>query len=117
VPSRRDKSFLDLALRVAESSDCKQQHGAVVVKGGRVMAVGVNKFRNDPAFVPSDTGNRRGTIFSVHAEVSALSRVANPRGCTIYIARVSNGASAFSRPCDNCVISLMRAGVKSICYT
>lgn len=115
--SRRDRSFLDLALRVAESSDCKQKHGAVVVKGGRVMAIGLNKMRNDPAVVESDRPGHKGTIFAVHAEIDALSRVSDPRGAVVYVARAGKSGEALSRPCDNCAIALIKAGVKSVCYT
>jgi len=115
--SRRDKRFLDLALRAAAASDCKVQHGAVVVKGGRVLSIGINKYRNDPAFVPSDRAEGRGTIFSVHAECDALSRVSNAKGATVYIARIGKNGSALSRPCDNCTIELARVGVKAVCYT
>lgn len=117
MPSRRDARYLDLALRVAESSDCTQRHGCVVVKGGRVMAVGHNKVRNNPAFVESDNEEGRGTIFSVHAEIDALSRVADPKGAVIYIARAGKQGPALSRPCDNCTTELIKAGVKAVCYT
>lgn len=117
MPSRRDSSFLDLALKLAESSDCSQKHGAVIVKSGRVMAMGVNKFRNDPAFVPSDTTRGRGTIFSVHAEVDALSRMADARGAVMYIARAGKSGPALSRPCDYCTEHLINAGIKAVSYT
>lgn len=117
MPSRRDKGYLDLALRVAQASDCSQKHGAVVVKGGRVLAVGVNKFRNNPAFVESDNATGRGTIFSVHAEVDSLSRVADARGAVMYIARAGKSGPALSRPCENCTEELIAAGIKAVSYT
>lgn len=115
--SRRDRSFLDLALKIAETSDCNSKHGAVIVKGGRVMSVGVNKFRNDPAFVPSDVKNGRGTIFSIHAEEFALSRAGDVKGAVMYIARLSKRGPAFSRPCNHCAKKLIKAGIKTVVYT
>jgi deoxycytidylate deaminase len=94
-------------------------HGSVIVKSGRVMAVGVNKARNNPTYVASDTGpGFRGTIFSVHSEIDALSRVTDARGAILYVARVSKlGQPAFSRPCIECTKSLIKAGIKAIHYT
>jgi deoxycytidylate deaminase len=117
--SRRDQKFLDLAFKIASLSTCTQKHGAVIVKGGRVMAVGINKDRNDPGFVASDTAEgAKGTIFSVHAEMMALAKVKDPRGAILYVARRSRtGLRAFSRPCDNCTKALIKAGVKSVVYT
>jgi deoxycytidylate deaminase len=119
IPSRRDRNYLDLAFKIALTSDCRQKHGAVLVKGGRVLGFGVNKQRNDPEFVISDTGpDVRGTVFSVHAEIDALSRVKNPRGAVLYVARCSRiGCPAFSRPCDACTRTLIRAGIKAVVYT
>jgi len=37
------------ARKIAETSTCKQKHGAVLMQGARVLAVGINAFRNDPA--------------------------------------------------------------------
>ncbi len=117
--SRRDRKFLDLAMKLASVSSCTQKHGAVVVRGGRVLALGVNKDRNDPTVIADKAGSdARGTIFSVHAEVDALSRVKDARGAIVYVARQARtGREALSRPCDNCAITLQAAGVKSICYT
>lgn len=117
--SRTNRKYLDLALKLAAASDCEQKHGTVIVKGGRVLAVGINKDRNDPTVVVSDTGpDARGTIFSVHAEIDALKRVKDARGAVVYVARQSKtGTEAFSRPCDGCVKALMDAGVKAVAYT
>jgi len=92
-----------------------QKHGAVIVKGGRVMSVGFNKWRNHPTIIESSKVKRE---CSVHAEMDAISRVTNPRGATIYIARLSKrGCAALSRPCDNCYKSLIDAGISKIVYT
>ena len=45
------------------------KHGAVIVKGGRVLATGMNKERNHPKIVSSE---HIKTHCSVHAEVDAL---------------------------------------------
>ena len=119
MPSRRDKHFLELAFKVAQTSVCGQRHGAVLTKNSRVLSLGVNSVRNNPCFVESDTGpNERGTIFSEHAEISALRRVQDARGAVMYIARCSRiGLPAYSRPCEACTRALIRAGIKAIVYT
>lgn len=108
--------MLDLAATVAVSSECKQKHGAVVTKGGRVISIGVNKQRNDPTYC-TDGSTEKSTIYSVHAEIDALSRVKEPEGSIIYIARVTNRGKAFSRPCNNCTKVLIKAKVKAVVYT
>jgi deoxycytidylate deaminase len=116
--SRRDRNYLDLALKLAATSDCTQQHGAVVVRSGRVLALGVNKDRNDPSVVPSDTGSSaRGTIFSYHAEADALKRVRSPQGAVVYVARLGKTGPAYSRPCDGCAKLMRDLGIKAVYYT
>lgn len=114
--SRRQRSFLDLAVRMAESSDVSFKHGAVVVRGGSVLSVGVNKWKNPmkPDIPPTEYDPN----ISVHAEVDALSRCSDPRGATIYVARVNKrGEERMSRPCIDCEKALIVAGVKKVIYT
>jgi hypothetical protein len=83
--SNRQRSYLDIAVRLAESSDASFKHGAVIVRGGSVLAVGVNKWKNrDLPPTPPDVYN---PDITVHAEIDALSRVKDARGTTVYIAR------------------------------
>lgn len=100
---------------MAEASDVNHRHGAVVVKSGRPVALGVNKWKNRDMLQSPDGYNPNLTV---HAEIDALSRVADARGAVVYIARVSkNGEEQFSRPCNNCAKALVEAGVKKIVYT
>jgi deoxycytidylate deaminase len=114
--SRSQRSFLDLATKVAETSDVNRQHGAVVVRGGRVLSVGINRYRSRHTTVSEST--EYDPNISTHAEADALSRVPDPRGATIYVARVDKqGRPRFSRPCENCTNLLEEAGVKRVIYT
>lgn len=103
-------------MKVAELSTCRQRHGAVVVKGGRVLALGLNSMRNDPKSAePCET---KLEYLSEHAELAALRRVKNPEGITLYVSRISrDGKPALSRPCQNCAEALRLAKVKAVCYT
>lgn len=114
--SRKEEAFLNLAVKLAETSEVEFQHGTVVVKGGSVVALGVNKWRNRGG-TTGDTTEYDPHI-TIHAEMDALSRVADPQGAVFYIARVSkHGERRFSRPCRNCMAALAAAGVKRVIYT
>lgn len=78
-----------------------------------MLAVAANRPRNDPAVVPEPRGCQ-----SVHAEVRALARVADPRGATVYVARVAaDGTVALSEPCFECRATLEAAGVRRVVWT
>lgn len=113
--SRKENSFLDLAVRLAESSDVDLKHGAVVVKNGRVLALGQNKWRNKDLKQADDQWE---PILTTHAEMDALSRVPDAHGAVVYIGRIDdNGNRKFSRPCWRCMDALHKAGVKRVVYT
>jgi cytidine deaminase len=85
------------------------RHGAVIAKGGCVIAKGVNV---EKAKTPSSS-------FSVHAEIAPLKRVLSAlirQGRTeqfeIYVARVTpTGDTANSRPCHKCMAALRESGI------
>lgn len=116
--SRSQQSFLKLAMRVAEASECNQRHGAIVVRAGSVLSTGLNKWRNDilTSGILFDEG--RSTAVSVHAEIDALSRAKYTKGATLYIARINKkGTPRFSKPCKNCAKAIKEAGISKIIYT
>lgn len=112
--SNQEKRFLNIAIKAAGSSDMKKKHGAVVVKSGRVLAIGINKFRNHPAQTASD---RIQDECSVHAEIDAISRC-DPRGASLFVARVNNsGEVRYSRPCKRCGAILEKVGIKKVVWS
>lgn len=114
--SRKQKSMLSLATKMAGSSELAQKHGAVIVKNGRVLALGANKQKNADINTPDAV--KIPEYFTVHAEMDAINRCANPKGATIYIARINkNGEERFSRPCDNCAEAIRKAGIRTVIYT
>lgn len=117
--SRKEQSFLDLATRMAETSDVDNRHGAVLVKNGRVLALGVNKWRNQGYYHNRVVGQENWQdILTVHAEVDALNRVSDTHGAVLYISRVNNhGDTAMSRPCWRCMERIEAAGIKRVVYT
>lgn len=88
------------------------RHGAVVVLGGAVQGMGVNKKTNDPYF------HKDLHWLSEHAEMAALRRCKRTQGATIYISRINNnGEEMMSRPCPKCMKLIRKAGIKKIVYT
>jgi deoxycytidylate deaminase len=115
--SKQDTKLLDKAIQLAGMSTCRAFfHGAVISHHGKIVAVGVNRERNDAKIIkdaPSD-------MYSVHAEVAALMscRKTNLDGAVIYVARVNkHGKPMMSKPCPNCQKALKARGIKKVCYT
>lgn len=112
--SSRHESMIKLAARVADSSQYRWRHGAVVSRGGRVIGHAPNKFRNSPIIDPKNVTD--------HAEAAVirelLKNYPDLRGSSIYIARINNeGLVKMSRPCVNCMKLIVGAGIKEIIYT
>lgn len=104
------------AVKLAKLSTCKQRHGAILISGGRTLAVGVNTYRNDPSMF-----GIIGCHYSTHAEVAALKALPkglNLKNATMYVARISKGGNAaMSAPCSACQVALKEAGIKKVVYT
>lgn len=112
--SNRDRSFLSLAMELSLKSDMKQKHGAVIVRGGRVLAQGWNLLKNDP----NNVSDEHAKLFcSVHAEGMAIARCKKAVGATIYIARNKSGRARHSKPCDSCQHAINMAGISRVVYT
>lgn len=113
--SLQDYSWLGRAKKIASTSDCRQKHGCVAIRGGRVLAVGVNAYRNARQLFDIIPSYGR----SIHAEEACLKALGGEaRGVTMYIARVNNyGVEMMSKPCSNCAQLLKEAGVKKVVYT
>lgn len=114
-PSKRQKALLAQAVDLAFTSTHRFKHGAVLVKGGRVISRATNKSRVHDSWVKFQDRENCG----VHAEAAALSRVGNSaKGAVMYVARVNpHGNPANSKPCPNCHKALVDAGVSKVVYT
>lgn len=113
--SAKDRRRLDQAIKVAENSECRKRHGAVLTAGGRVLSVGINTNRNDPLIIGEAQLKN-----SIHAEVAALRAWGGTglKNATIYVARLGKaGDPVYSKPCENCQKALKDAGVKKVIYT
>jgi len=100
----------------AASSTHKHRLGAVLVKGGRVLATGYNRVGHKAAH--GDWPD------SVHAEVMAISKLLKPKhfhklhGCKLFVTRIrKNGKTALAKPCEPCLSLIKSVGIKEIIYT
>lgn len=110
ITSRKHTQNIDRAIRAARLSNCRFTLGAVVVKGGSVLSVASNRWRNDPRQVFPES--------SFHAEVAALMQVSNPVGTTLYVARVGRlGQVTMARPCASCRLHIFSKNVRRVIYT
>lgn len=113
--SKKDRSHLKQAKKIASTSTVKHKHGAVIVSGGRVLSVGVNSAKNEGYVFPfAATWDRQ-----IHAEEAALRGVkGKAEGATIYVARVNRmGMERMSKPCHSCQKALKDAGIRRVVYT
>lgn len=75
------------------------------------MSTGYNRYRNNPALVGANA-------VSYHAEEMAIMRAGDPRGATIYVARITKGGLiAMSKPCQKCQELLLENGVCTVVFT
>lgn len=118
MKSNKDKRYLDIATNLAMSSTVsKYRHGAVIVKGGRIISTGINKMKNHPNVFDSNVALIKSSSH-VHAEIDAIKKVPDLRGAKIYIARINkNNQTGLSRPCDNCYKKIISSGITKIIYT
>jgi pyrimidine deaminase RibD-like protein len=114
--SGRDIAYLSVARYFAKKSQAKNTHGAVVVKGGRVLGTGFNKNRNNPHYVSPE---HIKTDCSTHAEESAIRDAGcDVKGAIIYVARINKvGEDRDSKPCPRCLTLIKESGIKRIIHT
>lgn len=110
----RHPKYLRLAeLFAVRSNYDRWPVGAVLVKGGRVIAGASNDLRN-----PANMGGVPFEKCSVHAEVAVLRRAKKAHGSTIYVARMlRTGELGMAKPCKRCQKYLVRAGVRQAIWT
>lgn len=115
--SKRDRSYLSVARYCATKSIARNTHGAVVVKGGRVLGTGWNKNRNNPQIVSPE---HIKSDCSYHAEEVAIREAGedNVKGAIIYVARVNrHGNDRDSKPCSKCATLIEKVGIKRVVFT
>ena len=118
--SKKTQRYFELARRMAkESTYGKLRHGAVLVKGGRVVSVGFNK-GSYCAFGQRFRDIHKYGHATQHAEISAILGISAKvtQGASIYVARINNeNKFRMSKPCCMCHEVMEFVGVKKVCYT
>lgn len=116
----RHERFIERAVGIALTSDCRQRHGSIITKGPRLMSWSTNLRRNDP-----EVDHKAATYHAEDAAMRELSRKARVtygygdfRGYTLYVARVSaKGEPVLSRPCSKCMYLIAQQGITTVIYT
>ena len=115
--SNTQKKWLEVAKSAAVNSTCRSKHGAVIVSGGRILSVGINRSRLANSYA---NWWEDGPAPSTHAEVSAIKQCkgVDLSNATIYIARVNRrGDEMMSRPCPRCLEACRAVGIRKLVYT
>lgn len=115
--SRTEERYLQIAVNLAKSSQVSRyRHGAVIVRGGRIISTGINKVRNHPDVLEDAVTIKAES--HIHAEVDAIRKVDDLKGAKIYVARVNrHGSPSLSRPCESCYSRITDVGITKIVYT
>jgi deoxycytidylate deaminase len=119
ITSKRHRSFMRLAEKKAMESKVRPYRmAAVLVKGSRVLSIGLNADHKGYLKSKHYKCNQ-----NYHAECSALMQV-DPellRGATVYVAGLSPASDGSklcwsSRPCPSCQALLHEYGIKSVIF-
>ena len=119
---RRDRHFLELALKHSEfSRDPETRVGAVIVgPAGEVRSMGYNRFPEGIAETPERLAHREVKLsLTVHAELVAImnaARVGIPlQGCTLYFAQTDDSGLVWGGvPCTRCTEHILMAGIAEV---
>jgi pyrimidine deaminase RibD-like protein len=105
--------MLDRARKLANTCVEPFRLGACLTRGGRLLATGINRYIGT---------NHIARAFhkwpTIHAEVAALAKLADAKGCILYVYRVKkDGSPGLARPCVSCLAALRKYGVKRVVYS
>lgn len=100
-----------IVIKVAQRSIQPYRHGAIIVKGKRLLSEGVNRDRTHPK-------SNQPTLLT-HAEFDAIQKAGDDiRGAILYVTRVlADGTLAMSKPCVLCQDLINRCGLSEVVYT
>lgn len=102
------------AATIASVGNGRSRHGAVIIKGGSVLNVGINRSRTGDTWI---TDRPRNTC-SIHAEIAAMRACGDVRGATLYVARVNKRDGLRpSAPCQNCRREIELRGLKKVVHS
>ena len=106
--------MVNFATEIAQGSDYKQRHGAVLYKRGRIISIGYNKKKTHPKTVPFYKWRY------LHAEFDSILKVdvEEVEGASIACVRINRAGDLMpSRPCCECIKMLSFYGVIDMVYS
>lgn len=104
---------LNALTKLAINSAVMYKHAACLMKSGKVLGVGVNKYFQIKV-------NQRSMNLSVHAEMDVLAGISakQSKGMDILIIRVDKSMGLRnSRPCNACIDKLQQRGIRKAYYS
>lgn len=110
----KSKKYIGKALKAAYKGQHDQhQHGSILVKDNKILAIGFNKRKSHPLM---------GPIKHIHSEVDTIIQCNSKRidipGSILFNGRVTKtGIIGMSKPCSICEMVLRNAGVVKVFYT
>lgn len=111
----RHSNWIRVAIRHAEKSEVRHyKHAALLVKGGRVISIGIN--RNKSGCLGDPLYGLKGW----HSELDALLSVDPDMVCgaTLYVAGISRGKNVIkSKPCRYCQEFINKYNLKDVYYS
>lgn len=114
--TKKDHKFRKLGSRLVELSDhSSYKMAAILVRGGNIISIGLNKESSaPPPYVDKLHDN-----FGRHAEVCCLHNLPKKksRGATMYVfGRTAAGNHMLTKPCSSCYGHLISSHIKRIVY-
>jgi tRNA(Arg) A34 adenosine deaminase TadA len=113
----RHERYLSRAHQEASASEHPRWYlGAVLVRGGSIVAMAHNVRRNSPYVTQGAPGT------SLHAEQAVIRKVFyqadRAEGTTLYVVRVNNlGQRRLARPCHRCYKAIVASDIKTVVYS
>lgn len=120
--SNQELIYVRRAWHLARMSTEPKRHGALLVSGRKVLAVGVNTFRNDTKsveFAPD--------MCSYHAEQNVLKQIERTssdvrqllaKSARLYVVRINRAERLMpSKPCAKCEAMLIAVGIKTVIHS
>lgn len=100
--------MMSVARAASRHSTMRPKMGCAIVKGGAVLGIGWNR-----------PGSTRTTLWSRHAEITAIIAAGDVRGATAYVYREhgSTGTPLLAKPCMACAEALALAGVRKVVWS
>ncbi len=109
------KKFINEARKEAKKSKITDWRiGAVMVRGGKIIGRGFNKFS---AKLEQFSKKYNVDIYSLHAEMSCIESCDDVNNTIMFIAGVKkNGRKVYCRPCKHCMKIIKLLPIKAVYY-